>query len=93
MKDKLSMKQSEEEMRKARGDYVIGLSKAIEALKGNINSYAKAFYPLFCFLDHSVSTFWRCSKSPIGVCIFELGGKQHNLQTDCIFCHQPAERK
>lgn len=80
-------------LRKARGDYVIGLGKAIEALKQDINDYAKAFYPEFHFMDHIVSRFWRCEKSPVGVCIFERGGVMHNLPTDCVFCHQPAERK
>lgn len=89
------MKPEEQEAksRVARGEYIRGLNSAIETLKADINRYAKAFYPAFHWMDHQVSTFWRCEKSPIGMCIFKLGGPDHNLPTYCVFCDQPAERK
>lgn len=34
----------------------------------------------------AISSEWECEKSPIGWCVFE-----HH--SDCLFCHEPQERK
>lgn len=59
-----------------------------------INSIARAYIPDFHFLDHAVSTFWTCDKSPIGMCVFlreEIGYQL--VETECRYCAEPTERK
>lgn len=38
----------------------------------------------------SYSLMWGCP-GPLGVCIFE--DETDSCQDDCLFCHQPVERK
>lgn len=84
---------SEAKRRKASGDLIIGYQRAIDCLEAAINEQAKARYKEFHFLDHKISTFWRCDKSPVGMCIFERCGPDYKHLGDCVFCLQPAERK
>ena len=38
-----------------------------------------------------IGTFWDCPKSTIGLCVYEhFEDRAHD---DCIFCHDPEERK
>ena len=42
-------------------------------------------------LCHEIGITWNCDKSPIGLCVYDnLEDKAHD---DCVFCHQPQERK
>lgn len=40
-----------------------------------------------------VSHFWRCEKSPIGMCVWELGDQGFNIDCVCRYCRGPVERK
>jgi len=66
----------------------------IDYLKYEIDEIAKKFILDFCFLDHSVSTFWGCEKSPIGMCVFNRELWHGALRnTECRYCGDPEERK
>lgn len=34
---------------------------------------------------------WECKTSPIGVCVYNR--EEDQCEDDCLFCHQPDERK
>lgn len=72
------------------------MQRKIDECNSYIDSIAKAHFPDFHFMSHQVSTFWDCEESPIGMCIFEKLGFDscnHVVLGDCVFCHQPSERK
>ena len=61
-------------------------------LESEVLALAKEHIPDFHFLDHKVSNFWTCEKSPIGWCVFyrhEITG----APTSCRYCGGPVERK
>lgn len=89
MEDQIDAK--EIERRRAYGDYITGLQRAREALWGVIVDYTKARVRDYHFMDHKVSTFWRCDQSPVGMCIFNLD--KHGRERDCRYCGGPLERK
>lgn len=66
-------------------------NQQIDQLKNEINQIAFYAIPDFHFLDHRVSTFWKCEKSPIGYCVFflDLNGREML----CRYCAGPKERK
>lgn len=67
-----------------------------ERLLADINRIAQAHITDFHWMNHEVHRIFDCSKSPIGVCVHT---KKFNYQFeryvhgDCIFCHNPWERK
>lgn len=65
---------------------------AIEELEYHKKKIIKAVYPEFDYLYQTPGIRqWRCKESPAGVCIYDL--VDDPIQDDCIFCHQPNERK
>lgn len=40
--------------------------------------------------EYTEDEFWDCEKSPIGHCVYSWCD---SAQDDCLFCHQPSERK
>lgn len=67
--------------------------RQIDALNAEINSIAKGQIPDFHFLDHKVSTFWKCEKSPIGMCVWNLDEGGFHNGCHCRYCGDPVERK
>ncbi len=59
----------------------------LEAVKGQI--YSKAI-PKYHFMSHRIPCNWDCSQSPIGTCVYYVSD---TWSDDCIFCHNPEERK
>ena len=57
-----------------------------------IDKIAKQYISDFHFMDHKVSTFWHCDKSPIGMCVF-LRNKYDGKVEKCRYCGGPQERK
>lgn len=68
-----------------------GHQRAIETLQQEIEAVAKRNITDYHFLDYSVSTFWTCDKSPIGMCVFNLD--DYCRRTECRYCGDPDERK
>lgn len=68
-----------------------GKAREIDRLHQEIRDIAKDHIEDFHFLDHQVSTFWTCDKSPIGMCVFNLNDRGQMI--DCRYCHGPTERK
>lgn len=58
-----------------------------------IDRIAKQHIPDFHFLNHKVSNFWRCEKSPIGWCVWDISEHGFNLDCICHYCKGPVERK
>lgn len=64
-----------------------------EAAERAIDDIAKAAIPDFHFLDHKVSTFWDCRKSPIGLCVWDISKHGFHVDCHCYYCGNPVERK
>ena len=58
-----------------------------------INEIAGNMIPDFHFLNHKVSNFWDCDKSPIGWCVWDTSDKGYHIDCSCHFCGEPVERK
>lgn len=71
------------------------LVSTIEASHAAIRAIAKEHIPEFHFLDHQVSTFWKCNDSPIGMCVFKIEQDSRGQYgpTTCAYCGGPTERK
>ena len=65
----------------------------IDSCNHQINEIARKHIPDFHFLDHKVSTFWDCDKSPIGMCVWNLDEGRFNNNCHCRYCGGPVERK
>ncbi len=67
--------------------------KKINKIKIEIDELVKEKYPDYNFeleLAHG-NILWECEESPIGTCLYnKFEDKSHN---NCIFCHEPEERK
>lgn len=51
----------------------------------------KKAWPDFDWMVHRVTMFWECPTSPIGYCIYN--GYEDRAFDNCLFCHEPHERK
>ena len=58
-----------------------------------ITSIAETAIPSYHFLNHKVSTFWDCEKSPVGKCVWDISEKGFHNDCHCYYCGQPVERK
>ena len=38
-----------------------------------------------------ISHYWECSKSPVGSCVYNI--EEDCYRDNCLFCHEPEERK
>ena len=63
-------------------------TQEIEFLKSRI---VKQVFPEFDWMYQVISYEWECSQSPIGYCVYDsIDDPAHD---DCLFCHDPEERK
>lgn len=69
------------------------LRRQIEVREQAIKDLAKEHIPEFHFLNHRVSNFWNCDKSPIGWCVWDISHKGFNIDCSCHYCKGPVERK
>lgn len=72
---------------------IIAERRIIDKANERINEYAAKVIPEFHFLNHQVSTFWECDKSPIGVCVWDISEKGFHIDCTCYYCGDPVERK
>lgn len=73
--------------------YITREFQRIEQSRRMIDDLAKQSIPDFHFMSHKVSDFWSCDLSPIGRCVWDISENGYNKGVDCMFCHQPTERK
>ena len=71
--------------------HIMSIQTGIDVLNQHINDYAKLYIPDFHFMSHKVSTFWRCSGSPIGMCVFRIDN--NGIIRECYYCGGQQERK
>lgn len=65
----------------------------IRKYHSEIDNIAKRHIPDFHFLNHRVSNFWECEKSPIGWCVWDIKENGYNIDCQCYYCRGPVERK
>lgn len=74
-------------------DKIDSLQRKIQSCESEIDQLAKKQITEFHFLDHKVSKFWDCDKSPIGKCVWDISEKGFYIDCACIYCGNPVERK
>lgn len=76
------MTTSKEVLRRLRQD-----CRELESqMLGSIKDKLKDFHALYV-----IGTLWDCPDSPFGLCVYHhIEDRAHD---DCVFCHDPAERK
>lgn len=67
------------------------LRREQEILEAKVSQVAQEGMPEYNSLWYVISDFWKCEKSPIGLCVYDDEKDQYH--DDCIFCHNPEERK
>ena len=67
--------------------------RAIQEIEQEIILIAKSAIPEFHFLNHQVSKFWNCDKSPVGVCVWDISDRGFHIDCSCHYCGEPVERK
>lgn len=78
-------------VQRAYHDQIEAFRFQIDMANGRISELARQAIPDFHFLDHQVSTFWTCEKSPIGFCVFLINDR--GRLEGCRYCGGPVERK
>lgn len=65
------------------------------AIDAAIQRVAQTHVPDFHFLNHAVARnwLWECPTSPIGLCVYPIDNQGRCNWDDCIYCHDPEERK
>ena len=66
--------------------------REIDLIEGEIADLCKKCIPDYHFMRYSVSTFWGCDQSPVGMCVFMLDDETGH-RTTCRYCGGPTERK
>lgn len=74
-------------------DAIVFRRREMSEIENEINALARLNIPNFHFLDHKVSTEWRCEKSPIGMCVWNLKEGCFSINCYCRYCGEPVERK
>jgi len=64
---------------------------AIEEINHLKSRIVKTVFPEFDWMYQVISREWKCTKSPIGYCVYDV--VEDPVHDDCIFCHDPEERK
>ena len=72
-------------------DKILEHNEERELLEVKIHGIARKEIPEINSLFHTISRFWKCPKSPIGLCVYDDCEDQYH--DECIFCHEPEERK
>ena len=72
-------------------DMVKSCDDSIEEIECYKRKIVKKVFPEFDFTYQISSWHWECKDSPFGMCVYDLVEDRH--MNDCLFCHQPNERK
>jgi len=63
---------------------------AIEEIEYLKKKIIKNVFPEFDWMYQEVSSEWKC-KGPVGYCVYDIIADP--ARDDCMFCHEPEERK
>jgi hypothetical protein len=63
-------------------------TQEIEFLKARI---VRQVFPEFDWMYQVISTEWTCEDSPVKYCVYDI--VEDPAHDDCLFCHDPEERK
>lgn len=91
-----------------RATYIRGIRESILVLQVHIKQYASnasaghilkdtyerspgVFVSHYVSAYHHIETEWDCPESPFGLCAYDT--YIDPAKDNCIFCHQPFERK
>ena len=66
------------------------IRKKQENLEIDLSKLVRTVYPDYKSMWETVG-YWECEESPIGLCIYNH--MEDKPLDDCLFCHQPHERK
>lgn len=76
------------------------LHRERDDINGQIEGLLQKHMPGYYFLDYTpeakVGFYWKCDKSPVGICVFKIHFDEHTGRTSiggCAFCGDPRERK
>ncbi len=58
--------------------------------RGNALTIASKYSDFDVRFNYKLSELWDCSESPFGICAYDL---INGSEDDCVFCHEPNERK
>lgn len=67
------------------------LSDAIDHLEHLQEKLIESVWQDFWSVEHVVQTTWECDSSPFGYCTYHKFDDR--AWDNCLFCHQPYERK
>lgn len=71
--------------------------RRVDVLEIRLRREVRKFLPekddelTFLLDDLRIGDFWDCPKSPTGHCVYDR--YKDPVMDDCLFCHEPAERK
>ena len=81
---KMNRKQYMKAVLKAKTEHINALKEEIREI---VYEHTPEKYPTY----YEIDTFWGCVKSPFGWCCYDhFKDRGHD---NCIFCHEPQERK
>ena len=69
-------------------DAIQGAEIKLSSLKGSLEKFIMEQLPYELDLEYSD---WDCVWSPIGMCVYNV--EKDPAKDDCIYCHEPYERK
>lgn len=64
---------------------------AIEEIDYLKRKIIKNVFPEFDWMYQEVSREWKCPAGPVGYCVYDIIADP--ARDDCLFCHEPEERK
>lgn len=72
-------------------DAISECTEKIDEIQWHRSTLVQSLWSGFDNLAHVMTFHWECEKSPIGWCVYHHWDDL--AHDDCIFCHEPDERK
>jgi hypothetical protein len=72
-------------------DSIQECTNALDGIKYQRTKLVGVAWPEYDWMEHDLEFYWECEQSPFGWCAYHRWEDQ--AHDDCLFCHQPSERK
>ena len=72
-------------------DIMADCDLAIEEIEFLKKKIIRQVFPEFDWMYQVVSRSWKCKENALGYCVYDI--VEDPTHDDCIFCHEPEERK